>query len=243
MPTVLIVQHLEPEQPAVLGDVLQDAGCELHTVRTDAGDPVPDDASAFAGVVVLGGPMSATDDEGFPTRRAEVALLRDAVEQGVPTLGVCLGAQLLALAAGAPARRGPGPEIGWGTVALTAAAGDDPLFAGVASPLRVLHWHGDTFDLPDGAVRLASTERYREQAFRLGPAAWGLQFHLEVDGPAVERFLAAFPDDAEAAPGGLEGVRQASPEGLEELRAPRALVLGRFAQLVTAGAGRVADEG
>jgi GMP synthase-like glutamine amidotransferase len=239
MPTVLVIQHLEPEQPAVLGEVLRDAGCGLQTVRTDADDPVPEDAAGFAGVVVLGGPMSAADDEGFPTRRAELALLRDAVDRGVPTLGVCLGAQLLAVAAGASIRRGADPEIGWGTVDLTAATGEDPLFAGLASPLRVLHWHGETFELPDGAVHLASTERYPNQAFRLGAAAWGLQFHLEVDRPAVERFVAAFPDDAEAASGGGEGIRGEASEALAQLRAPRELVLDRFARLVTSRARTV----
>lgn len=235
MPTVLIVQHLEPEQPAVLGEVLEAAGCALHTVRIDLGAPLPQDVSVFAGVVVLGGPMSAAGDEGFPTRTAEVALLRQAIDHEIPTLGVCLGAQLLALAAGAPVRRGHGPEIGWGTVDLTAAAGHDPLLAGVVDPLRVLHWHADTFPLPEGAVRLASNERYHQQAFRVGTAAWGFQFHLEVDGPAVERFLAAFPEEAAAAPGGADGVRRATPAALEELQAPRAVVLGRFAQLVAAG--------
>jgi len=241
MPTVLVVQHVAPEQPAVLGEVLEEAGCELRIIRPADGDPVPVEASPFAGVVVLGGPMSATDDDGFPSRAAEVALLRDAIDRVVPTLGVCLGAQLLALAAGARVRRGTGPEVGWGTVELTAAADEDPLLAGVASPLRVLHWHADTFDLPHGAVLLASTGRYPNQAFRLGPAAWGLQFHLEVDRAAVERFLTAFPEDAETAPGGLEGVRRSAPAALEQLRVPRALVLGRFARLVLAQA-RTADD-
>ena len=107
---VVVIQHLEPEGPALIGDALVRRGAQMDVVRTDLGHAVPADASGLAGLVVMGGPMSAGSDVGFPSRRAEVALLRDAVDQGVPVLGICLGAQLLAVAGGAAIRRGAWQE-------------------------------------------------------------------------------------------------------------------------------------
>jgi GMP synthase-like glutamine amidotransferase len=196
---------------------------------------LPADAARHDGVVVMGGPMSASSDEGFPSRRATNALLVDAVRRGVPTLGVCLGAQLLAAAHGAAVRRGEGgAEIGWGPVHLDPRAAGDPLLHGLPEDLTVLHWHGDTFDLPRGAVRLATNARYPNQAFRLGDAAWGLQFHLEADAPAVETFLEAFADEVVAAGERADDIRSQSADVLAELSPVTTVVLDRFARLVAA---------
>lgn len=226
--SVLVVQHLEPERPAVLGEALSAAGLDVELVRVDLGADLPATAAGLDGLVVLGGPMSASSDDGFPSRRAELDLIADALERGTPTLGVCLGAQMIAVAAGAPISRGPAPEIGWGTIALTPEIDDDPLLDGLGAELTVLHWHGETFDLPAGAVLLGSTAAYLNQAFRLG-SAWGFQFHLEVDAPAVERFVVAFPEDAAAAPGGAAGIRRDADRSLARLAEARSLVLARFA--------------
>ncbi len=124
--------------------------------------------------------------------------------RALPTLGVCLGAQLLSLAAGGLVYPGAdGPEIGWSAVELLATSEGDALFAGFPQRLPVLHWHGDTFDLPPGGQRLARTVRYPNQAFRVGEAAWGLQFHLEVTADAVDGLLDAFPSDVARASGGI----------------------------------------
>jgi GMP synthase-like glutamine amidotransferase len=195
------VQHVEPEGPYLLGRSLSAAGIGIDLRRVHLGDDVPADAAQFDAVVVMGGPMSAREDTGFPTRRAEVALLRDALRQAVPTLGICLGAQLLALAGGGEVLTGPeGPEIGWGPVRLAPEARHDPLFGDVPEQLQVLHWHGDTFTLPPAAVRLAGSCSYENQAFRLGSSAWGLQFHIEVDDSAVRGFIHSFGAEA-ALPG------------------------------------------
>jgi GMP synthase-like glutamine amidotransferase len=216
MTSCLVIQHVAPESVFTIGDALLASGVQLDTRRTFAGDEIPGDVSSFAGVVVLGGPMSATSDAGFSSRRAEIELLADAIRLGIPTLGVCLGAQLLASAAGAAVvAGGSGPEIGWAPVQLLAASRTDLLFAGLPEQLTVLHWHGDTFELPVGSVRLATNATYRNQAFRVGELAWGLQFHIEVTAEAVERFL-----------------RIASDVALNSLRSARELVLDRFAALV-----------
>jgi GMP synthase-like glutamine amidotransferase len=243
VPSCLIVQHLEPEAPYAIGDALDDAGVVTDLRRIYDGEPLPSDLADVDGLVVMGGPMSASSDEGFPTRRAELSLLDDALSRGLPTLGVCLGAQLLALAAGGAVHPGPtGPEIGWAPVSLTDQAGEDPLLAGLPSTLTVLHWHGDTFDLPPGAIHLAANSRYRNQAFRSGPRAWGLQFHLEVDHRAVAAFLGAFGADAAAAGTTPQSIEADSAEVLEVLTPRRTDVLARFAGLVAScDSDRLAD--
>jgi GMP synthase-like glutamine amidotransferase len=239
MTTCLVVQHLAAESAYTIAEALEGAGVRVDVCRTDLGDPVPGDASGLDALVVMGGPMSAQSDDAFPTRRAEVSLLADAVRSGLPTLGVCLGAQLLALAAGGAVSPGPeGPEIGWGPITLSDSCRADALFSGLPDELTVLHWHGDTFDLPAGATRLMSSDTYANQGFRVGQAAWGVQFHLEVTAAAVDGFLEAFSKEAAGAPGGIEGIRAATPGALAALSAARQQVFGRFTDLVLDRAAR-----
>jgi len=233
MTKCLVIQHVAAESAWAIGDALDRAGVVLDVRRADAGDPIPTDAADYDGIVVMGGPMSAVSDDGFPSRRAELAVLTDALAIGRPTLGVCLGAQLLALATGATVRLGEsGPEIGWAPVELSPHADGDALLNGLPRHIVVLHWHGDTYELPAAAVYLAGSERYRNQAFRVGEAAWGLQFHLEVTAPAVDAFVAAFGDEADGMPGGAAAIRRATPRALDALGPWRELVFDRFARLV-----------
>ncbi|MFE3737868.1 methyltransferase domain-containing protein [Streptomyces sp. NPDC059134] len=233
---VLVVQHVRGEGPYAIGEALAAAGLPMRLCRVWAGDPLPESLAGVEALVVMGGPAAAYRDDGFPTRRAELALLREALAAEVPVLGICLGAQLLAVAAGGTAHPGSGTQVGWGEVRTSPAAARDPLLAGVPERLRVLHWHSDTMRLPDRAVPLASCARYPVQAFRVGGAAWGLQFHLEVDRAGVDAFAAAFPAEAATAP----GLREAAPEELAALAPYRDLVCGRFAALVAARAGHTA---
>jgi GMP synthase-like glutamine amidotransferase len=122
--------------------------------------------------------MSVNDDLAYLRREEEY--IRQAIARGVPVLGICLGAQLIAHALGAPVRRNPVKEIGWFDVTATPAGRSDPVFEGFGERECVFHWHGETFDLPPGAALLASSERCRNQAFRVGSAVYGMQFHLEV---------------------------------------------------------------
>jgi GMP synthase-like glutamine amidotransferase len=233
MATCVVLQHAPAEAAYAVGDALDAAGVALDVRRPYAGDTIPVSAAGLSGVVAMGGAMSAASDDGFPSRKAELALLRDALDRGVPVLGVCLGAQLLAAAAGAAVFAGAaGLELGWGPVTLEDAAAGDALFGGLPSPLWVLNWHGDTFDLPAPALRLASGARYRNQAFRLGDRAWGVQFHLEVDQSVVDAWIEACPGEVAQAAGGAEGLRVATAAGIDELRGARDEILGRFAALV-----------
>jgi GMP synthase-like glutamine amidotransferase len=226
---VLVVQHAASEGPAALGAVLRDAGCELTIVRSDL-EPIPTQLDDYAALLVLGGIMSATSDDGFPARRAELALLEAALEVSMPTLGVCLGAQLLAAAAGGTVYRGPEVEIGWRPVTLTDTAETDRLLCDIGNPVDVFQWHGDTFDLPPDAVRLGASEMYENQAFRVGEAAWGLQFHVEIDEPTIEAWLTASPGEAERAPGGPAAIRSDTTTHAAQRRRVQEQVGTRFAQ-------------
>lgn len=172
-------------------DVLHERGAELHRVELDQGEALPD-WREFDAIVAMGGPMSATDDAVLPWLTGEKRLIRDAVQSGTPFWGVCLGVQLLAVSLGARVYPGPEPEVGLLPVTLTDEARDDPVFADAPTELVTLQWHGDTFDLPQGAVRLASSPAYANQAFRFG-RAYGVQFHLEVS-PEMARDWAKVPE-------------------------------------------------
>ncbi|MCB0978371.1 MAG: type 1 glutamine amidotransferase [Acidimicrobiales bacterium] len=231
MKRALVVQHLAPEGPAAIADALSAAGHRVDVVRVDRGDPLPGDLADVSTLVVMGGPMSARSDDDFPTRRDEIDLLRTALDRQVPVLGVCLGAQLLAVAAGGEVHAGHGAEIGWARIVSTRDAADDPLFGPLPDEIDVLHWHGETYDLPSGAVHLARSDAYEQQAFRVGPCAWGLQFHLEVDRGGVETFVAEFPDDAAKAPGGADAILASTDASLARLTPHRTGFLERFATI------------
>jgi GMP synthase (glutamine-hydrolysing) len=179
----LVVEHAEHEGAGLVGAALADAGVALDVRRTWAADPLPAPEGGGAGydlVLVLGGPMSAWDDAAHPHLAAETALLAASSRAGRPTVGICLGAQLLARGLGARVERGPATELGLLPITLTDAGRREPLLAGLDGA-EVLHWHSDTFALPAGAVLLASSARYAHQAFRVGARTFGVQFHPECD--------------------------------------------------------------
>jgi GMP synthase-like glutamine amidotransferase len=174
---VLAFRHVPFEHLGLIADSLAERNIECRYVDLydSDGDPAADDAG---GLIFMGGPMSVNDD--LPYIRRELQLVKDAVAQGKPVLGVCLGSQLIAKALGGRVYKNPVKEIGWFDVGFTEAARADRLFAGLNGPELVFHWHGETFDLPAGAALLASSEACRHQAFRVGANVYGLQFHLEV---------------------------------------------------------------
>jgi GMP synthase (glutamine-hydrolysing) len=183
-PTLLAIQHVPWEGPHRILDAC--GALQVHTVKPLAGQLLPAPGEV-AGAVVMGGPMNADEVERFPALAAEREWLVEAVRRELPLLGICLGAQLLARALGAEVRPGEEPEIGFAPVDVSDP--DDLVLGGLAPRTEVLHWHGDVFDLPDGARSLASSARTEHQAFRVGNA-WGALFHPEADLALVEAWLA-----------------------------------------------------
>jgi len=180
-PLVLAIQHSADDPPGRLGRWLAEAGCELEVVRCFLGEPLPDTLTPYAGLVVLGGAMGAYDDHAHPWLGPTKALLRAGVASGLPTVGICLGHQLLAVACSGRVAVAASPQVGVTTVGPTTEARTDPLFAALPPAPVAVHWNNDlVVEAPPGAVVLARTPA-GIQAFRLGPSAWGLQFHPEVD--------------------------------------------------------------
>jgi GMP synthase-like glutamine amidotransferase len=172
-----VIQHTASEGLGRLAEWLPSMGLDVHPTHPYLGNRVPPSVEGDA-LIVMGGPMSAYDDEVASWLPSVRDLMATAIADGVPTLGICLGAQLLAVAAGGKVERGTnGPEIGMGEVLI--AEGDDLLAAG---SMPVVQWHYDTItELPNDTVVLGSSELYPVQAFRIGDVAWGLQFHIEAD--------------------------------------------------------------
>ena len=158
-------------------DVLVERGAVIHRVELDEGQEIPD--RSFDAVVAMGGPMSVNDEDAFPWLQEEKLLIGDAALAGVPFWDACLGVQLLASALGARVYAGTAPEVGLLPVTLTDEGRSDPVIGSLPGEVLTLQWHGDTFDLPEGATLLASSPAYPNQAFRFRNA-YGVQFHLEV---------------------------------------------------------------
>jgi GMP synthase (glutamine-hydrolysing) len=232
VPTAVIVQLVPHEGCGWLDDVLEDAAVERRVLRMWDGDAVPETVEADA-FVVLGGPMGANDDGTVPWLRSVKTALSNAVASEVPTLGLCLGAQLLAVAEGGTVEKAPGgPELGLCSVRLGDEAASDALFSGMARDVDVVQWHWDHIAaLPSGAVNLASTPDVPHQAFRVGTRAWGLQFHPEVTLPLVAQWAQDDRDGVQAAglePTALVGAVAESERRLLETWTP---LLDRFADL------------
>ncbi len=185
---LLVVEHEDWAGPGRLVDTFRDNGIELDACRPYKGDTVPDDAAAagYDGVLVLGGSMAAWEDDVAAWLPATRAMMRTAVDAGTPVLGICLGAQLLALATGGAVTRGDrGLEVGVRTMTTTPAAADDPFMGrvvrAVGPTVTSVQWHVDAVtELPPGATLLAGNDRYPHQAYRVGRRAWGVQYHPEV---------------------------------------------------------------
>jgi GMP synthase (glutamine-hydrolysing) len=191
MKRVLFVQSGDTDAPGLLGEVLHDRGVELDIVHAWNGEAVPSDVTGWAGVAIGGGAMSAYESEEFPFLPKIEELIRAAQSADLPVLGMCLGAQLMAKAFWGKVFANREKEIGYFDVRFTPEAANDPLWRGHTETFQPVHWHGDTFTLPPGAVRLAESALTPNQIFRYGEKSYGLQFHLEID----EKVLTAMIGD------------------------------------------------
>ncbi len=187
MQKAVAIRHVLFEGLGALEAVLQERGIELHYLDAGIDDLQP--AADADLVIILGGSISAYQFDHFPFLRPEVDVIRQAMDRGVPTFGICLGAQLMSLALGSKVYANTDREIGWGPLTLTEEGEQSVLAKLVENDHTVLHWHRDVFDLPEGATRLASTPMTPNQAFSKGKRLLGIQFHPELEVNNLERWL------------------------------------------------------
>ncbi len=190
MKPILILQHLSLDGPSYLRTWLDARGRPHRVLNTEAGDAYPDSVRGHAALAVLGGEMSANDP--LPSLRRAEALIRDAIDAGIPVLGHCLGGQLMARALGARVGDAPAPEVGWHPLAIDAGPESAAWFGGRREAM-VFQWHYEAFELPAGATLLAHSAHCPHQAFALGPHL-AMQFHVELDAAKLQAWSTA--DDA-----------------------------------------------
>jgi GMP synthase (glutamine-hydrolysing) len=191
--TCLALQHVSFEDLGTLGDVLRESGFDIQYRQAGVDDLASAQAQAEWAqadlVVVLGGPIGVYEADRYPFIHDELARVRGRLTSGKPLIGICLGAQMMAAASGKAVYPGPAKEIGFKPLLLSEAGQASPLKALADCGYHVLHWHGDTFDLPEGATLLASTDVVAHQVYSMGPAVLGLQCHLEAQPRDLEKWL------------------------------------------------------
>ena len=195
MKKIWVLQNASPENLGIVGQILQNYGLEPTYVRTFAGEAVPRYMEGAVGLVVLGGPMGVYEQNRYSFINDIIRLIDQAMKEAKPVLGICLGSQILATALGASITRGPQKEIGWHPIELTPAAGGDRLMHEMESSFMGYHWHGDIFQLPRGAVALASSALTACQAFAYESTAYGILFHMEVSEKIIGDMIEAFDDE------------------------------------------------
>ncbi|MDP6626156.1 MAG: type 1 glutamine amidotransferase, partial [Nitrospinota bacterium] len=199
---------------------IESRGMEYHYIHLYNNDKAPQNLDAYSALIVLGGPMNVYETEKYPFLLDEERLVREAISKSIAVLGLCLGAQLIAKTAGAKVFAGRKKEIGWYPVSLTNEALDDALFTGFKKDMTVFQWHGDTFDVPSGAKRMAASELFPNQAFKLSEKIIALQFHLEVTEEAVYQWMQEYKEELNGLKGSIdpEKIRIETKEKIESLK-------------------------
>lgn len=231
MPRLLFIQHGPRDAPGLLAEVARERGAAWEVVHPWRGETLPESLAGWSGLALGGGTQSAYQESDYPFLVKEKSLLREARERGVPTLGLCLGAQLMASAFGAEVKPNRWKEIGFYPVTFSAAAAEDTLWKELPS-LIPAHWHGDTFDLPSGAMLLASSALTAHQLFVCDGRHYGLQFHLEMDLPIFDAMIA--DDLADLGRDGFdpEALRSAARAHFPQIESAARTVFHRWIDLV-----------
>lgn len=234
MARVLVIQHVAHEGLGIIGPALFRAGIEVEFLKIYDNAVIPRTIDGYSALIVLGGPMGVYETDVYPFIEKEVRLISSALRMRLPILGVCLGAQLLAKAAGAKVYKGSAKEIGWYDVELTEEGSDDMLFLGMPYRFNVFQWHGDTFDVPRGGVRLASSGLFPNQVIKVGANAYGFQFHLEVTEEMVKEWIAVNRDELNALKGKIDpdAIVRETPARIVDLHRYGTGVVARFLRLI-----------
>jgi GMP synthase (glutamine-hydrolysing) len=232
----MVFQHVAAEPLGTLHARIRTRGHRIRFHNFQRHPEAQPNMDRYNGLIVLGGPMNVEDQDRHPHLKTELLAIESALRQGKPVLGICLGAQLLAHVLGATVRRNLQPEIGWYDLEMTAQGREDPVLQPLGSRAPVFQWHGFTYDLPAGAVQLARTASCEQQAFRYGSNAYGLQFHLEVDAPMIERWLLLPAYRDELASAGIdqneESIRTATPSAIATIQPLAEITFNRFLDLI-----------
>lgn len=213
-----VLKHMPFEGPGAVASWAKERGHSLRTTELDYGQALPQPAD-FDGLVLMGGPMSVNEEDRYPWLRPEKALVRETLAAGKRILGICLGAQMIASALGAKVRPNGLKEIGWFPLESLPTASGHPLWAPMPRAIPVFHWHGETFDLPPGAVHLARSAACENQAYALGSQVLALQCHLEVDKESLREMVEGGSDEIDPRQPFIQsaGVMLGQPEALERL--------------------------
>src|SRR5690348_15484193 len=229
MAKIWVLQHHPVENLGAIANSLEEAALAWQYVRVFDGAPIPADMKGAGGLIVMGGPESVYELDRYPHLRDEMRLMESALRDQKPILGVCLGAQLLASVLGATVKRGDSREIGWYPVRLSESATDDRLMRGLPQEFMAAHWHSDVFDLPKGAVALASSAMTAVQAFRFEDKAYGLLFHAEISEDRIARLVSEFGEDLKRVGVDGDSYLARAPEYLPALSEIGAKIYSRWA--------------
>ncbi len=228
---ILIVKHIDVEGPGLIEDFFASSGYKLKEIDISSAQAFPRSLKGLEGVVLLGGPMNVHEEEKFPFLKEEGRFIQKIIKKEIPTLGICLGAQLIAKALGAGVEKASEKEIGWHTVRLTDNGMRDKLFMASSEYMEVFQWHEDKFEVPKNAELLAES-RVCPQGFRFGRCIYGLQFHFEVTPYMIKEWINKYPESAPNEPGEREYMLIKSYESAQRAREKAYEILLNFSRLI-----------